>query len=555
VENGKVVSVTGNIMDITERKTAEEELRRSIAFRESLTEAMPLPVFYKDASGRYTGCNTAFTRFIGRTRNEIVGNTVYEVSPQSFAKTYKDKDLDLLTDPVGMQTYESKVAHSDGSVRDVIFHKARMTDEAGMPTGIVGVITDITELKQTQARRDQLEAQLRQSQKMEALGTLAGGVAHDFNNIIAAIMGNVELAREDMEPGHAALESLEEIGKASRRAKNLVQQILAFSRRQKAAREAISLAPVVEESVRLLRTTLPAGVSLTVECAPDAPPVLADATQVEQVLLNLCGNAWQSIQGRARPGLIEVRLQAHERSADRAQDAGAAIASGAMRPGRYACLSVQDNGSGMDKETLARIFEPFFTTKAVDKGTGLGLAVVHGIVQEHGANIEVHSVPGEGSTFRVYFPAVRASGQAVRTRTPGVAPAHGQGKRVLYVDDDEAIVFLMTRLLERRGYRVSGYADPREALAAVQANPDDFDLVVTDYNMPGISGLELASALREIRADLPVAMATGYITDELREQAPAAGVSELIYKPNTVDELCEAVARLAAVHGGAGNSS
>jgi PAS domain S-box-containing protein len=559
-KDGQVINVEVNVLcvavlgerlfvfvrDITERKHADEALRKSVAFSELLSEAIPLPVFHKDASGRYTGCNSAFTRFIGKTRDEVVGKTVFEVSPlQAQAKHYRDKDLDLLEGPVGAQTYESAVAHADGTMHDVIFHKARLSDSAGNPTGVVGVITDITELKQIAARRDQLEAQLRQSQKMEALGTLAGGVAHDFNNIIAAIMGNAELVRQDVGPGHAALESLDEIRKASRRAKELVQQILAFGRRQKALRKVIALAPVVEESARLLRTTLPAGVGLSVVCEPDAPQVLADATQVEQVLLNLCSNAWQAVQNQAQPGKIEVRLQAHERGAVVSHRTGFALAYGEMPPGRYACLTVSDNGSGMDQATLARIFEPFFTTKPVDKGTGLGLAVVHGIVQEHGASIEVRSAPGEGSTFRVYFPAADAPEPEARPLAPAAAPVHGQGKRVLFIDDDESIVFLMTRLLERQGYRVSGFTDARAALAVARADPAQFDLAVTDFNMPGMSGLDVVRALRELRVDLPIAVASGYITDELRAQAPGAGVSELIYKPNTVDELCEAISRLA----------
>jgi len=198
----------------------------------------------------------------------------------------------------------------------------------------------------------------------------------------------------------------------------------------------------------------------------------------------------------------------------------------------------------MDKATLARIFEPFFTTKPVGKGTGLGLAVVHRIVQEHGASIEVRSIPGKGSTFHVCFPAARAAEQVIQTHQPTATSMRGEGEHVLYVDDDESIVFLMTRLLQRQGYRVSAFTDACAAIEAVRADPGQFDLAVTDYNMPGMSGLEVAQALKQIRQDLPVALASGYITEELQKQAPAAGVSELIYKPNTAEELSETVARL-----------
>jgi two-component system cell cycle sensor histidine kinase/response regulator CckA len=455
----------------------------------------------------------------------------------------------------GLSVLETSHRRRDGSIVDVEI-SGRSLELDGKRV-LFNSARDITERKQAEAARAALETQLRESQKMEALGTLAGGIAHDFNNIVPAIVGNAELARQDAGPGHAAQRSLEEILKASRRAKDLVRQILAFGRRQVTERRVIPLAPAVEESMRLLRATLPAGVSLSVECAPDAPMVLADATQIEQVLLNLCSNAWQVVQGRGHPGVIEVRLEAHvvvggaysgpeQRSRD-----GRVV----LPPGRYARLTVRDNGPGMDHATRSRIFEPFFTTKPAGEGTGLGLAVVHGIVQGHDASIEVQSAPGEGTSFRIYFPAVAAPDSVAPARPPATALAHGGGKHILCVDDDESIVFLMSRLLERQGYRVSGYTDPGEALAAVRAEPGQFDLAVTDYNMPGMSGLEVARALREIRADLPVAMASGYVTEELRAQAPAAGVTELLYKPNTVDELCEVVARLANAQCGKAKSS
>ena len=311
------------------------------------------------------------------------------------------------------KAYESehRMRHKDGGWLWILDRgKVVERDAAGAPVRVVGTHMDITERKRAEAARARLEAQARESQKMDALGTLAGGVAHDFNNILAAIAGNAELARQDVGPLHVALESLEEIRKASHRAKDLVQQILAFGRRQVLQRRVMSLAPIVEESVRLLRGTLPAGVSLSVECAPDTPAVLADATQIQQVLLNLCGNAWQAMQGQERPAAISVSLAPHQANdlpyhGSERRRAGTRIM---LRPGRYACLTVRDTGPGMDRVTRLRIFEPFFTTKPMGKGTGLGLAVVYGIVQDHGASIAVQSAPGEGAVFRVYFPAVPA---------------------------------------------------------------------------------------------------------------------------------------------------
>ncbi len=434
----------------------------------------------------------------------------------------------------GRDRGEFELQRDDGTVFQAQLDCVR---EEGSAPGVRIALIDISERKRAEAARVLLESQLRESQKMEALGTLAGGIAHDFNNALAAIAGNSELARQDVGPGHIALESLGEINKAARRAKDLVQQILAFSRRQPLLRKPTTLSLVVLESARLVRATLPAGVSLKVECKPDTPAVLADASQIKQILLNLCGNAIQAVQDQGRPGVVEVRLEVYAQ----------AEARGDLQPGRYACLTVQDNGPGMDEATRARIFEPFFTTKPMGKGkgTGLGLSVVHGIVKAHEASIEVESPPGEGSTFHICFPAVDAPVAAATTAAVAATPANGQGKHILYIDDEEAILLLMQRLLERQGYRVSTFTSPEKALAAARADPAQFDLAVTDYNMPGMSGLNVAIALRDIRADLPVVLASGYITEELRANAPAAGISELIYKPDTVDELCEAVARIA----------
>jgi CheY-like chemotaxis protein/two-component sensor histidine kinase len=344
-----------------------------------------------------------------------------------------------------------------------------------------------------------------------------------------------------------ALESLEEIRKAGSRARDLVQQILSFSRRQPTDRKQIALAPIVSESARLLRATLPARFVLKTHCEPDLPTVLADPTQIQQVVLNLATNAMQA--NHSGTGQIEIRLDVVSLDAAFAEAHPPLRALHASHPGCTVRLAVSDDGPGMDGATLGRIFEPFFTTKPVDAGTGLGLSVVHGIVQAHEGAITVDSQPGKGATFTIYLPV--AGAQAVIAPTvestsgnTAAVPARA-GKHILYLDDDASLVFLVTRLLERRGYRITGCCDQHEALAAIRADSAAFDLVVTDYNMPGMSGLDVAREIRTIRADLAVAVASGFIDEELRAQAGAAGVRELIFKASGAEEFCEAFERLA----------
>jgi two-component system cell cycle sensor histidine kinase/response regulator CckA len=409
-------------------------------------------------------------------------------------------------------------------------------DGYGNITGIEGAFQDITERKKAEQAHASLEAQLRESQKMEALGTLAGGIAHDFNNILGTILGNVELARQDAGANWQALVSLEEIQKAGHRARDLVQQILSFSRRQPTSRRVMSLSPVVEESARLLRAALPGRVRIECRCAADTPTVVADPTQVQQVLLNLGTNAAHALEGRS--GSIDIRVEGIT------LDEASARSDLNLRPGRYARVVVSDTGHGMDAATRRRIFEPFFTTKPAGQGTGLGLSVAHGIMQAHEGAIVAHSELGKGSRFELYFPCARGVAAALGTTENAGPASEGDGHHILYIDDDEAQVFLIKRMLERWGYRVSAYLEQREALAALLAGEPRFDLVVTDFNMPGISGLEVARAIREARPDLPVIVVSGYITDELRAQADAAGVRELISKPHEVEELRDAVQRL-----------
>jgi nitrogen-specific signal transduction histidine kinase/CheY-like chemotaxis protein len=379
--------------------------------------------------------------------------------------------------------------------------------------------------------RRQLEAQLRESQKMESIGTLAGGIAHDFNNILGAILGHAALMREEISPGHPALDGLEQITRAGTRARDLVQQILAFSRRQPQQLKTQKMQPLLDETAALLRATLPARVTLSSEVQAAPLFVRADSTQLQQVLVNLCTNAWHALQGST--GQIVLGLDEKVLDVGAPQPGLVGLPSGA-----YVHLWVKDNGVGMDRATQARIFEPFFTTKSVGEGTGLGLSVVHGIVAAHRGVITVDSAPGKGSTFHVYLPAIQAASASPDDALAGaVLPACGQGQRIAYIDDDEVMTLMVERLLKHAGYQVSTFLDPLAALPVLQARPQDIDVVVTDFNMPQMSGVELAAHLRQIRPDWPIVISSGYLSDELLGSARAMGINALLQKQNTLEEL------------------
>lgn len=530
------------VTDFTASKRGQQAMLESEArFRQLLEDVPNVSVqgYARDMTTRYW--NRGSEHLYGYTAKEAIGTQLTDlIIPPAMREAVTGAVTQMMQNGQAIPSGDLTLMRKDGSPVEV-FSSHVYLDIPGREPEFYCIDFDLTERRQAEALRAQLELQLRESQKMEALGTLAGGVAHDFNNIVAAIMGNVELALEDTDPESPARVSLTEIRKAGLRARSLVQQILAFSRRQAMERRVIRLLPVVEESVRLLRATLPAGITLTVQGAPDTPAVLADETQIEQVLLNLGTNAWQAVQDSGS-GTVNVSL-----TRQNTLPPGAGPAPGESAPASWACLCVSDNGAGMDEATRSRMFEPFFTTKAPGKGTGLGLAVVHGILRDHQAVLHVQSAPGAGSSFAIYFPglpdeAVQPPDQPADTAThrqDGQGPPH-----VLYVDDDEMIVFLVRRLMEREGYRVSVFADPGKALEAILAPDAPYDLVITDFNMPGMSGLDLARAVRDLRPDLPMAITSGHIHDELKEQALALGVRELIYKPTTMNELLEAVNRL-----------
>ncbi len=530
--------------DITERRLAQSALQESETRYRTLAEWSPEPItVHRDGTIVYV--NPASVRMMGATdAQQLVGHTVFSFIHSDSREVARARAKEVIDSGRNESAVLLKLVKFDGSLIAVESQGVKIMFD-GQPA-VHSSQRDVTERNAAEATRASLESQLRESQKMEAIGTLAGGIAHDFNNIIATILGNAELAHHDAGANEPLLESLDEIRTAGMRARDLVQQILSFSRREPTTRRVLNLAPVVEESGRLLRATLPARVALELYCDPTVPAVLADKTQIEQVLINLATNAMQAMLDS--PGRIDIRVDSVP--LDRAlEDAYPALHDLLARhPGRAVRLTVSDNGPGMDAAMLERIFEPFFTSKQVGEGTGLGLSVVHGIVQAHEGAIVVKSELGQGTTFTVYLPLANVPDGA-QPQDQSAAPSSGAapmstGHQILYIDDEAALVLLVKRVLERRGIRVIAHTSQQAALDALRADPAAFDLVLTDYNMPEMSGLDVAREVRRIHAGLPVAVVSGFIDETLRANAAGAGVRELIFKANSVEELCRAIETL-----------
>jgi signal transduction histidine kinase/ActR/RegA family two-component response regulator len=432
---------------------------------------------------------------------------------------------------------EKKYLHKAGQEIWVQLNVSLAWNPDGTPRHFVTQVQDITERKVAEEQRKKLEEQLRQAQKMEALGTLAGGTAHEFNNILGIIIGYSDLARLELPPGHAVTRHLEEVLKAGQRAKEVVQQILTFTRQQKDQRELILLQPIVADAVKLIRTTLPDEVKIVTDIEPGTSAILGNPTQIHQVIFNLCNNAWHALKNGA--GLIRITLRAVR------LEEKAPPPHPTLHPGPYVRLSIEDDGQGMDAATLARIFEPFFTTKGPGKGTGLGLAVVHGILQAHEGAVVAQSQPGHGTTFHLYFPAELAVPAAPLPAGQGSVPA-GAGQHILVADDESALAQATSLYLTRLGYRVTAVHSANEALTAFGQQPGGIDLVITDLTMPGMNGIDLTNALHGVRPELPIILASGFGGARTAHFARGPGLRAVLQKPFAAEALARSVHQLLA---------
>ena len=510
--------------DITARRLADEALRASAAQYRAIFNATADALVLRDADFRIVDVNPAYEAMSGYAREEVVGADRVIAHPDRVNGPLLTLHQKVLAgEPVHLET---EGLRKDGTRIEIELRGVPIQHQ-GRPH-VLYIGRDITARRRVETERIALESQLRQAQKMEAIGHLTGGIAHDFNNILTSIMGYVTLAAERLgAAGDRKIGNyLEQALLSSRRARDLIQQMLTFSRGQRGERRPVDLRRVAAESARMLRSSMPSTLELETLADADVPLTSLDRVQGEQVLLNLCINARDALQGH---GKVRVRV-------GRAADHAAVCTSCRARfDGEFVELAVADDGPGIPPEVMDRMFEPFFSTKEVGKGSGMGLATVHGIVHEHGGHIVVESAPGRGATFRVLFPVLRVGDDAIEHETlPGYVPASrkpGLRGHVLLVDDEEMVVGFMRELLEGWGLEVTAKRAGPDARQLFADEPDRYDLVITDQTMPRMTGLELARELLAIRPELPVVLYTGYADGVMDAQVQAAGVRALLKKP------------------------
>jgi two-component system, cell cycle sensor histidine kinase and response regulator CckA len=439
--------------------------------------------------------------------------------------------MEALRSKEGAVEIEFGTLRSKVERREVSLRGQSHCDASGRLARLSGNLQDVTEARSQQSEKETLEGQLRRAQRMDALGTLAGGIAHDFNNILFSIMGNAQLAELDVAEEHPARRSLENIVSASKRARDVARQILTFSQRDEVCVEETELSAVVKEVLELLRASMPPSIEILTEFEAECPAIAGDQSQIHQILVNLCSNALEAMKDSG--GVLRISVKRVWPDVDFTQKFPE------MEMGPLVGLRVKDTGVGMGEATVERIFEPFYTTKTATGGTGLGLAVVHGIVKSHHGAISVRSQPGHGTVFDLFFPVLNAAlnpGSAVKSEI-----RHGDGERILLVDDESSVLRAVSELLERLGYRVTECANPLDCERLLKRFPNRFDLVITDLRMREMLGAELARRLSNIRSDLPIVLITGHAQELNQQDLRAYGICSLLQKPASLETLAACV--------------
>jgi PAS domain S-box-containing protein len=496
------------------RKLYEESKKAEKVYR-SLIHSSADPIIIYDVERKITYVSPAFTSIFKWAAAETAEMEAKFV-PLSEHHALQSIFTDLMKNKKSFNEYETKRYTKEGDLLDVNISVSRFDDHEGKPAGMLMMLRDMSE-------RKRLESQLVQSQKMEAIGTLAGGIAHDFNNILGAMMGYTEMMMMDAPEDSAHYSYLQQVMFAGMRAKDLVKQILTFSRQKEQNRIPMKIDKIITEALTLLRASLPTTIDFRVKIGSVHGNIMADPTQVHQILMNLCTNAAHAMENK---GELLVALED-----DEVMDDGKKYD---IEPGKYIKLIVSDTGKGIDPAIIKRIFEPYFTTKEQGKGTGMGLAVVHGIVKSYGGTIRVHSDKGIGTKFEIFFPKIEAH---IDPKSSGNTPLPTGNERILFIDDEKALVELGSSMLARLGYQVVARTSPVEAVEAFKNNPNNFDLVITDMTMPQMTGDVLAKEIMKIKPDMPVILCTGYSELMTEEKASASGIRDFFMKPFVLKDL------------------
>jgi PAS domain S-box-containing protein len=536
-DTNSLLKIAGQVFaNALENKKTRQALQQSEERLRIVFETFPDPVTIIQAEdGRCIDVNSAFTGVTGWTYDEVVGKTAADLEIWHDPKE-REKMIAGIAEHGRVENIEAQFRLKDGRLITALM-SATLIMLRNKPH-ILTITRDISELKSAQQEREQLRTRLIQAQKMEAIGTLAGGIAHDFNNILGAIIGYAEMALYDTQKDSMEHYNIEQVLKAGHRAKDLVKQILAFSRKSEQDKRIIFLTPIIKEVLKLLRASLPTTIEIKLNIEPHLAAIFADPTQIHQVMMNLCTNSAHAMGDKG--GILEVSLHNVNLNIK------AAAQYPELNPGAYVKLSISDTGGGMDSATMQRIFDPYFTTKEQDKGTGMGLAVVHGIVKGHGGGIHVDSAVGEGTRFDILFPVIE---RQIVSETEELKALPTGNETILCVDDEQPLIELGKNMLKKLGYRVEARTLPVEAIEVFRAAPDAFDLVISDMTMPAMTGVGLAKKLMQIRPQIPVIICTGYSEQIDESRAKELGIRGFLMKPFTIRELSKTVRQVLDAKG------